>query len=179
MTPPAQLKTPLTPERLASLMTPRIVARFWKKTIMGTAEECWYWAQGLDKDGYGKFQVPLGGKRQLSMRSHRLAHFLLTGELPPAVLHRCDKPPCCNPAHLFGGTQRDNRADCVAKGRQARGETNGAAKLTDAQVAEIQRRYVPGRAVAALAREFNINWCTAWSIGTGHYPRLKRNRSAE
>lgn len=36
------------------------------------------------------------------------------------VLHKCDNPPCWNPDHLFEGTQSDNRADSIAKGRSPR-----------------------------------------------------------
>lgn len=42
------------------------------------------------------------------------------------VLHSCDNPPCCNPAHLFLGTNADNTADRHAKGRDARGAAHGA-----------------------------------------------------
>lgn len=61
------------------------------------------------------------------------------------VLHRCDNPPCCNPAHLFLGTHADNVRDKVNKGRQSRhsspGEAAGLAKLTNEQVLEMRRLY--------------------------------------
>lgn len=60
-------------------------------------------------------------------------------------LHACDNRPCCNPAHLFEGTQKDNIADMIAKGRgnlqkgAQRGEKNPRAKITRAQAEEIRK----------------------------------------
>lgn len=71
------------------------------------------------------------------------------------VCHRCDNPPCFRPDHLFIGTQAQNLADMRAKGRQARGERIGTAKLTEADVREIRSRY-PGETQAALGREFGV-----------------------
>jgi len=31
--------------------------------------------------------------------------------------HRCDNPPCCNPAHLYVGTRKQNIADAVERKR--------------------------------------------------------------
>jgi hypothetical protein len=64
-----------------------------------------------------------GGKANLygaiSTGTHRLAWELANGPIPAGlqVLHRCDNPRCCNPDHLFVGTQQDNMADMALKKR--------------------------------------------------------------
>ena len=73
--------------------------------------ECWEWRGLRDKHGYGR--------KGPYKTTHRLAWEWANGPVPAGmcVLHRCDNPPCCNPDHLFLGTQADNLADMVAKGR--------------------------------------------------------------
>ena len=83
---------------------------------------CLEWTGGTTKDGYG---VIRSGTK--TARTHRLAWELKRGPIPPgiSVLHHCDNPPCCEAAgddHLFLGTQFDNMADMVAKGRQVNRE---------------------------------------------------------
>jgi hypothetical protein len=103
-------------------------ARFWSKVDRATS--CWLWTAGKDKDGYGKFQVNSrrdGRQVQKHFRAHRLAWELEHGQLAAGLLlmHSCDTPACCNPAHLSPGTQLQNRADCARKRRTARTETHG------------------------------------------------------
>lgn len=68
------------------------------------------------------------------------------------VLHKCDVPKCVNPEHLFQGTNKDNMADMMSKGRNAKGESSGAAKLTDDVVREIRRLYAEGTWSSLLGR---------------------------
>jgi len=86
---------------------------------------------------------------------------LTNGPIPDGmqVLHRCDNPPCCNPAHLFLGTQADNIADMIAKrrGGAVSGEAHYRAKLTADQVSAIRARYAAGETQVALAREFGVS----------------------
>jgi len=114
---------------------------FWECMTV-TETGCWEW-QGCRYQNYG--QVRVNGKL---FRTHRLAFELTYGYLPEVVCHRCDNPPCCNPAHLFGGSHADNVSDRIAKGRSRystlRGEQGPGCKITAADVIEIRARYDAG-----------------------------------
>jgi hypothetical protein len=146
-----------------------IEEQFWSKVDKsGGPDACWLWARGRTK-GYGRLR--LGGKL---WRAHRLAwqcvHGLLADDIK--VLHTCDNPPCCNPAHLYAGTQLDNAADRDSKGRGATGDRNGththpevvrrgekhrSAKLTEAQVLQIRALYRSGNVTQKqLASEYGV-----------------------
>ena len=98
------------------------VKRFWSK--VEKTDGCWKWSGCKDPNGYGRHAV----EHSKQMLAHRYSYVLHVGPIPPGVcvLHRCDNPECTNPVHLFLGTQSDNQADKVAKGRQAAGKRNGA-----------------------------------------------------
>jgi hypothetical protein len=89
-----------------------VVDRFWEKVQKG--DGCWVWSGGLIS-GYGRFVVRHG----LYVRAYRFSYELANGPIPDGlfVCHRCDNPPCVNPAHLFLGTCKDNFEDMRAKGR--------------------------------------------------------------
>ena len=114
--------------------------------------DCLEWTGGIRNDGYG--QTWIRGKM---WGTHRLALHLegvdVTGH---HVLHSCDNPLCCNPAHLRTGTHQENMADRNSKGRQARlkGTTNGWAKLTEKQVLEI--RAIRGMTHQAIADHYGV-----------------------
>lgn len=96
------------------------VKLFWSKiTITADPDQCWPW-QGPTQNGYG-VRGTNKGKRKWKF-AHRLSYFLVYGKDPGdlKVLHKCDNPPCCNPNHLFLGTQLENIQDRVNKGRSNR-----------------------------------------------------------
>lgn len=104
----------MTAESNRQRMVP-LALRFWGKVAVSADRNvCWPWSGGQNADGYGRLGV--GGKL---VSAHRVAWELTNGPLTAgeSVLHQCDNPPCCNPFHLFKGTQLENVRDARAKGR--------------------------------------------------------------
>jgi HNH endonuclease len=126
---------------------------------------CWEW-QGRCHSGYGVLTY-----RGDDYRTHRLSWIIHNGPIPEdlCACHRCDYPPCCNFDHLFLGTDKDNSADCVAKGRHNLGEINGAAVLSAEDVANIKGLLLRSwRGLQTeLAHRYNVHPNTIWEIAAG------------
>lgn len=150
--------------------TARNIKNFWRKvdkqgplpdqthpSYQGL-DPCWIWKGALNRKGYG--QRGLNGKL---VYTHRFAWLLFHGDIPEEmkVLHRCDCRNCVNPSHLFIGTDKDNARDREEKGRGAqptgdasgkrlnpeacaRGNSNGRAKLSEADIREMRSKYAKG-----------------------------------
>jgi hypothetical protein len=130
---------------------------------------CVLWPGAVNSKGYGC--VSIDGKSELVTR---VLYARLIGEamLDPAVvvMHGCDTPRCVNPLHLCRGSNDDNMNDMTRKGRQARGEGNGRAILSAADVQELRTLAEAGgthRRVASLARQYGVSRRTLQAALTG------------
>lgn len=142
---------------------------FWRRVEIRGPDECWPWSDRRSPLGYGIFYCTNQGMRP----AHRVSYLLEHGAIPegrPLVLHTCDNPPCCNPAHLYAGTQLDNMHDKVQRGRcrggspGLKGEKHGRAKLTEAQVREMRRRAAAGETRVHLAACYGVSPSTVDAI---------------
>jgi hypothetical protein len=82
---------------------------------MVTESGCWIYMGSLDDGGYGVI-YPKHGQAK---KAHRAMYEHLYGAIPDGMkaCHRCDTPSCCNPSHIFIGTQAENVYDAAAKKR--------------------------------------------------------------
>ena len=154
-----------------SQFTPETIARFWCKVNKDgplpphkpELGHCWIWTASIKSNSYGSFYF--GGKVD---RSHRFSFLIHGGILTPekpCVLHSCDNPSCCNPNHLFAGSQDENISDMVQKGRNNRtgisvciGQKHGMAKLTENNVIEMRCLYSSGKySTRCLAKKYGVS----------------------
>lgn len=105
--------------------------------------DCLIWRGYTLPKGYGL--ISYQGK---PMQTHRLAWKLAFGEIPPEmhVLHTCDNPPCCNPEHLFLGTNQDNIDDKMRKGRHNNGMSERTHCIRNHEYTESNTYYTPSGA---------------------------------
>jgi len=147
--------------------------RFWAKVDKsGGSDACWPWMGATMPKGYGEIEI--NGRPQLT---HRIAYQLSIGPIPDGlfVCHHCDNRRCCNPAHLFVGTNTDNMRDCAQKGRNgaknhpenmARGTHNGNSRLTEEVVRAIRADYarMPRPNQRQLGREYGTSGTTIAAV---------------
>ena len=141
---------------------------FMDRVQIDDIDGCWLWKLSAGSHGYGQ----LFWDRRVQT-AHRFAYRLFCGD-PGAkqINHTCGNRRCCNPAHLYAGTQLENFQDMLRHGTHVppphkRGSAVGNSKLTEEQAAQIKRGLAQGRAGSELATEFNVSPSTICLIRRG------------
>lgn len=133
---------------------------FWESVDIRNHTECWNWIGSLNTHGYG--QARFDGR---SMNASRVAWMIFHGGVPDGlvVCHKCDNRKCCNPYHMFIGTQGDNVRDCKEKGRCRGYFVSGAAhprvnaKLDAEKVARARELYKSGVTQTEIGLMFGVH----------------------
>lgn len=141
------------------------------ETKFKKTETCWVWQGSCFDNGYGQFKCK--GK---NWKAHRYSYTIYRSDPGTYfVCHTCDNPKCVNPAHLFLGTAKDNKDDCVRKNRHAKhnakpqiGKKNGGwirARFNKGEIDEIKNQYTGKRGEqTALAKKYGVSVTTICSI---------------
>ena len=139
--------------------------KFWFRVDVQGDDDCWIF-MNQPSQLYGVYNLKVRGKWR-AIRTHRYAWKQLNGQIPNGlfICHSCDNGKCCNPNHLWLGTNGENQLDSIAKGRSGfrppqskLGEEHHSAKLKEWQVIEIRERYkVGGISQDKLAAEYSVN----------------------
>ena len=170
--------TPTPPPTEERVFTGAVLERFWSKVTKAPGDGCWDWTATHDRKGYGLFHAGRNG------RAHRVSWEMTHGPIPEGlfVCHRCDRPMCVRPDHLFLGTHADNTADMVAKGRTAKGDANGSrkhpesrprgetvrsARLTEDGVRRVHDLHAAGMSTRKIAACVGVTDATVWKIVIG------------
>lgn len=129
--------------------------RFWEKVDVQGEDDCWEWQASFATTGYGQIMKSPGKL----VRAHRVSCELAHGESELHALHTCDNRKCCNPTHLYWGTNQRNMHD--ARDRNRAGSKQ---KLTAEQAAEIRSSTEP---VNVLATRYGISRWQVTNIRSG------------
>jgi hypothetical protein len=121
---------------------------------------CWEWQRTRSETNYGRFW---DGARVVAAHRYSYARFVAEpGDLH--VRHRCDNPPCVNPAHLELGSHRDNMLDAVERRRNTHGSRHPMSKITEDDVRFIRSSNLSGR---QLAKQLGLAPSTISQIRSG------------
>lgn len=185
----SRLKLPKRHKR-SSELTIDVIKELWEDKVkpnLNYNKGCLEWSKA-SRLGYGQLRISLEGKSKI-IQTHRISAMVKENRILKSsefVCHKCDNPKCCNPEHLFVGTQFDNMKDAYKKGRMKctfekgfkpttikRGEDLEISKLTEEKVREMRKIYALGEiGHKRIAKMFGVSsrtaYCAIKGITWGH-----------
>lgn len=157
------------------------------RNIVVSDSGCWEYQGAKTNFGYGKIGRRVNGKSVFYV-AHRYVYLNTVGQIPEGMrlCHICDNPACCNPEHMFIGSDKDNVNDAINKGRMQRnphnhekwrpgladraGEANGNSRLKIVDVKTIRHLYFAERRnQSEIARFFNVGRTQVGRIVRGEH----------
>lgn len=138
----------------------KIKARFLSRVMQTSDGQCWEWRGSKNARGYGLLNLTTTDGTTKAVRAHRVSYWLYLAPIPDGkiVCHHCDNPGCCNPHHLFLGTDADNVRDRENKLR------GGTAKISPKTAMEIYKAKGKGRPASQIATAYRLNKSTVLQI---------------
>lgn len=118
----------------------------------GGPDACWPWMGPRSPDGYGMTHDADGTVIGTHRYVLEITLFEPLGER--FACHKCDNPPCCNPAHLYAGTPADNARDVIERGRRKKPVPKEPAPQTKPSTA---KRNAAGETVREEATRLGIS----------------------
>lgn len=146
--------------------------KFYNRIKINPNTQCWEWQGAKQPEGYGRVSGKIWNGHYLL---HRWSYEYHKGPIPQGLLvrHLCNNPCCANPDHLEVGTVKDNAQDREKSPNHLRGSQNPFHILTEKQVKEIKRDYIPGTGkynpgnIRMLCAKYNISKSTIQLIAKG------------
>ena len=138
---------------------PKKGVTFWDRVnahVVKHENGCHLFNGHLDECGYGR--ISKDGKL---VRVHREIWKLHNPnqEITGVIMHSCDTPNCINPEHLSHGTQADNIADMVEKGRRVtvKGSAQKDAKLSESDIPVIRKMLKDGQSGYSISKKYGVS----------------------
>lgn len=133
---------------------------------------CWEY-QGPD-NGLGYRQASLNGKRRMVHRAMYELTYSMTIHPKLVVCHTCDNPACCNPDHLWIGTEKQNMGDAADKQRWSRQRKTHCVKGHEFTPENTSYKVQRGRPCRICKECARIKGRLYWASGAKKAAQLKR-----
>lgn len=100
----------------SDIFNPVVIRNFLNR--VKKTKTCWIWLGDKTTQGYGS----LYHQARKRIKAHRYSYLLNKGRIPKGamILHKCDRPWCVKPAHLYIGDAQRNYDDRNRKAIWAR-----------------------------------------------------------